>query len=77
MLSKAVARKKSKTFITDGATNFHEAYEEEFYTNRLETGPEHIRDIRFDGVIHDNKLEPMNGKLRDWERVVRQNPRKV
>jgi len=51
--------------------NFHEAYEKEFYTNRLETKTEHIRDIRFDGTVHNNKMERMNMELRDRERVMR------
>ena len=73
---KQVAEKNPKTLITDGAPNFHEAYEKEFYTNRLETRTEHIRDIRFDGTVHSNKMERMNGELRDRERVMRtlENP---
>lgn len=62
--------KNPKTLITDGAPNFHEAYEKEFYTNRLETRTEHIRDIRMNEV-HNNKMERMNGELRDRERVMR------
>jgi len=68
---KEIAEKNPKTLITDGAPNFHEAYEKEFYTSRLETRTEHIRDIRFDGVVHNNKMERMNGELRDRERVMR------
>jgi transposase-like protein len=70
-LGKAVAGKQPKALITDGAPNFHEAYEKEFYTNRLETRTEHIRDIRFDGTVHNNKMERMNGEIRDRERVMR------
>jgi transposase-like protein len=68
---KEIAEKNPKTLITDGAPNFHEAYEKEFYTNRLETRTEHIRDIRMDGTVHNNKMERMNGELRDRERVMR------
>ena len=57
--------------ITDGAPNFHEAYEKEFYTSRLETRTEHIRDIRMNGEVHNNKMERMNGEIRDRERVMR------
>jgi hypothetical protein len=70
-LGKRVAGKRPKTLITDGAANFHEAYEKEFYTNRLETRTEHIRNIRMSGEVHNNKMERMNGELRDRERVMR------
>jgi transposase-like protein len=66
-----IAEKNPKTLITDGAPNFHEAYMQEFYTQRLETRTEHIRDIRMDGTVHNNKMERMNGELRDRERVMR------
>ena len=68
---KRVAEKKPMTLITDGAPNFHEAYEKEFYTNRLETRTEHIREIALDGVRHNNKMERMNGELRQREKVMR------
>jgi transposase-like protein len=66
-----IAEKKPKTLITDGAANFHEAFVDEFWTNRLETRPEHIRDIRMDGQVHNNKMERMNGEIRDRERGMR------
>ena len=68
---KEIAEKNPKTLITDGAPNFHEAYEKEFYTQRLETRTEHVRDIRMDGTVHNNKMETMNGEIRDRERVMR------
>jgi transposase-like protein len=70
-LGKTVAGKQPKTFITDGAPNFHEAYEKEFYTRKLATRTEHIREIAFDGVRHNNKMERMNGELRQREKVMR------
>lgn len=68
---KEIAEKNPKTLITDGAPNFHEAFNDEFYTSKLATRPEHIRDIRFDGTVHNNKMERMNGEIRDRERVMR------
>lgn len=70
-LGKQIAEKQPKTLITDGAPNFHEAYEKEFYTRRLATRTEHIREIALDGVRHNNKMERMNGELRDRERCMR------
>jgi transposase-like protein len=68
---KEIAGKEPKTLITDGAQNFHEAFMEEWWTSKLATRPEHIRDIRFDGQVHNNKMERMNGELRDREKIVR------
>ena len=31
----------------------------------------HVRDIRFDGSVHNNKMERMNGEIRDREKVTR------
>ena len=68
---KRIADKKPMTLITDGAPNFHEAYLQEFYTKRLETRTEHIREIALDGVRHNNEMERMNGELRQREKVMR------
>jgi hypothetical protein len=68
-LGKAVAQKQPLTLITDGAPNFHEAYTKEFYVRK--NGTEHIREIRLAGRVHNNKMERMNGEIRDRERVMR------
>jgi transposase-like protein len=68
---KAIADRHPKTLITDGAPNFHEAFKDEFWTQKLENRPEHIRDIRMNGEVHNNKMERINGELRDRERVMR------
>jgi putative transposase len=70
-LGKQVAEKQPKTLITDGAPNFHEAYEHEFYTQKFATRTDHIREIALDGVRHNNKMERMNGELRQREKVMR------
>jgi len=69
--AKQVAHKNPRTLITDGAPNFHEAFQDEYWTQKLANRPEHIRDIRFDGTVHNNKMERMNGEIRDRERVMR------
>ena len=66
-----IAAKKPKTLITDGAPNFHEAYMREFWTSNVESRPEHIREIRINGQVHNNKMERLNGQIRDRERVMR------
>jgi transposase-like protein len=70
-LGKKVAGKQPKTLITDGAPNFHEAYEQEFRTSKIANRTEHIREIAFNGVRHNNKMERMNGEIRDREKVMR------
>jgi transposase-like protein len=70
-LGKKTAHKQPKTLITDGAPNFHEAFNDEFYTAKLANRPEHIREIRMNGQVHNNKMERMNGEIRDRERVMR------
>ena len=70
-LGKAVAEKKPKTFITDGAANFHEAYLQEFHTMKRETDTEHIRHIRLAGDRNNNRMERFNGEVRQREKVMR------
>ena len=70
-LAKAVAGKTPRTLVSDGAPNFHEAYNKEFRTAKLETRTEHIRHIRLAGDFNNNKMERMNGEIRDRERVMR------
>ena len=67
---KRITEKSPKFLITDGAPNFHDAYMKELRTNRY-ASPLHIQEIRIDGKVHNNKMERMNGEIRDRERVVR------
>ncbi len=64
--------KKPQTLISDGANNFHEAWRKEMWSQFGETpSPAHIREIRIDGSVHNNKMERQNGEVRDREQVVR------
>ncbi|MGI0088268.1 MAG: DDE-type integrase/transposase/recombinase [Nitrosotalea sp.] len=67
---KEVAGKKPLCLITDGAQNFHKAWKKEFLTN---TNPRttHISSITLKGQHNNNKMERMNGEIRDREKVVR------
>jgi transposase-like protein len=69
--ARKIAQKNPRTLITDGAPNFHEAFNHESWTQRQATRPEHIQDIRFDGTVHNNKMERMNGEIRDRVRCTR------
>jgi len=63
-LGKAVARKLPDIHYR-WRSQFHESYEQEFWTSRRETRTEPIREISSDRVRHSNMMERMNGELRD------------
>jgi putative transposase len=69
-MSKDLMGKKPKTIITDGLRSYHEAYLKEYWTLK---GPrtEHIRKISFRGKHENNKMERMNGEIRDREKTMR------
>jgi transposase-like protein len=57
--------------ITDGAPNFRAGIDAEFYREKKALALVHERDIRFNGEVHNNKMERLNGEIRDREKVVR------
>ena len=69
-MSKEVTGKKPMTFITDGLQSYHDAYNKEFRNQGLPK-TEHIRQITLKGTVHNNKMERMNGEVRDREKVMR------
>ena len=67
-----VAGKKPATLISDGAQNFHEAWKDEWRSkNFLHKDTEHIRHIHMKNDRNNNKMERLNGELRDREKVMR------
>ena len=64
-----IAGKNPLTLTSDGAPNFRDA-SRVFYTNKVPR-TKHIRDITLDGERHNNKMERMNGEVRDREKTVR------
>ena len=56
--------------ISDGAPNFSDAVKKEFYTLQS-SRTKHIRHIRFKGDHNNNKMERLNGEVRDREKVTR------
>jgi len=66
-----VAGKAPFHIITDGAPNFQAGIEAEFFREKKQLALVHERDIRFGGKIHNNKMERLNGEIRDREKVVR------
>lgn len=69
-LAKKVTGKKPDTIITDGLPAYHTAYKDEFWT-RKNPRTKHIRHIRIRGDHNNNKMERLNGEIRDREKVTR------
>jgi putative transposase len=68
---KKVAGKAPSTIITDGAFNFHSAFETAYYRENKALAIRHERHVRFQGDLNNQKMERMNGEIRDREKVVR------
>lgn len=67
---KEIANKRPKTFISDGARNLHDAFMKELFTLK-NPRTKHIKHIRMQGDHNNNKMERLNGEVRDREKVMR------
>jgi putative transposase len=56
--------------ISDGAPNYSQAFKDEFATLKSPKS-RHIRHIRLQGDHNNNKMERLNGEVRDREKVMR------
>ena len=64
-----IAKKKPTTLISDGAPNFHEAWKDKRKAkNFLHKDTEHIH---MKNDRNNNKMERLNGTIRDREKVMR------
>jgi putative transposase len=68
--SREVAGKNPKTFITDGLHAYEKAFNKEYRTHFGDSAV-HIRHITLAGDHNNNKMERMNGEVRDREKVMR------
>lgn len=68
--ARRIAGKQPQLFITDGLGSYHEAYKKE-YTLPNGTQTVHIRHITLKGDRNNNKMERMNGEIRDREKTMR------
>jgi putative transposase len=68
--AKRIAKKRPNTLITDGAPNFGDAFKKEFLTIRWPK-TRHIAHIRMQGDHNNNKMERLNGEVRDREKTMR------
>ena len=69
--AEAQAGKRPKVLISDGAHNFETANRKEWYSKFKDRNTTHVRDIRLGGEVHNNKMERLNGEVRDREKVMR------
>jgi putative transposase len=63
--AKFLMEKQPKTIITDGLPTYGRASME------ILSQAEHIRHVRFQGDMNNNKMERFNGEIRDREKVMR------
>jgi putative transposase len=63
--AKRLMGKQPKTLITDGLPSYSLACDQVF------DGAKHIRNIRLQGDKNNNKMERMNGEIRDREKTMR------
>ncbi len=68
--AKRLMEKQPKTLITDGLPSYALACQQVY------EGTEHVREIRLSGKVHNNKMERMNGEIRDREKTMRGLKRK-
>lgn len=71
--AKKVAGKIPTTFISDKAANFHHAWKQQYHAkNFLHKDTEHINEVVFDGIHHNNQMESFDGNtVRLREDVIR------
>ena len=69
-MGKELMGKSPKTIITDGLPAYHDAYKKEFWTLR-NPRTEHINAIKLSGNRNNNKMERLNGEIRDREKIMR------
>jgi transposase-like protein len=67
---KELMGRRPNTLITDGLAAYHDAFNREFFTI---TNPrsKHINSIKLNGDMNNNKMERINGEIRDREKVMR------
>jgi putative transposase len=63
--AKRLMGKQPKTLITDGLASYAVA------SQQVYEGTKHVREITLKGAIHNNKMERMNGEIRDREKTMR------
>jgi putative transposase len=70
-LGQKLIGRKPATLITDGLPAYYDACRKEFWTMKKEDRTEHIRSITLRGDRNNNKMERLNGEIRDREKTMR------
>lgn len=71
--AKVIADKRPETLVTDGLPAYHKAFNDEFFTNKKPQS-QHINAIKLTGhgnKANNNKMERINGEIRDREKTMR------
>lgn len=69
--SREITGKKPQILITDGAHNFAKACRKEYWRRTPSENTYHIQHIHLKGDKNNNKMERLNGEIRDREKVMR------
>ncbi len=69
-MAKNVTGKKPMTIITDGLPVYNDVYKKELRTLR-KPGTENIRHIKLKGDMNNNKMERLNGEIRQREKTMK------
>jgi len=69
-MGKELMGKKPMTVITDGLPAYRDAYKKEFRTLSYPRTI-HVNAIKLSGNMNNNKMERLNGEIRDREKVMR------
>jgi putative transposase len=67
---KEIAGKRPETLITDGLSSYHDAFNKVFY-QRNNPQSQHVNAIKLAGSTNNNKMERINGEIRDREKTMR------
>lgn len=68
--AREIAGKRPETLITDGLNSYKDAYNKEFFQLR-NPKTQHIHAIKLKGDMNNNKMERINGEIRDREKTMR------
>jgi len=68
---KEVTGTKPRVLVTDGLKSYEDAYQKEFWEIDRQKRTLHIRNIHLQGDMNNNKMERLNGEIRDREKTMR------
>ncbi len=67
---KEIAGKRPETLITDGLPSYHDAFNKVFWQTASPRS-QHVNAIKFTSPANNNKMERINGEIRDREKTMR------